>query len=230
MQQSLADEALLPLTNLLEGSSRGCLCTWGTLCMYAKCWPGWWGASCCSVQQNRVSPIAACELQPTEGGLHFKSDCDALCAVHFNGIFSPQAILLSKTLSLITMAIQLQYPHWGLPRSWGYLFLLPRRWPLPWEPQVQHSLIFPTALSHSRPTGISTFFEMVIGLSALDLTPFQCVILSSVVIDTLPASALAIDAHTAYGKQNSKIASFPAMKTELAYVPWTPNSFPGSLT
>lgn len=60
---------------------------------------------------------------------------------------------------------------------------------------------------------------MVIGLSALDLTPFQCVILSSVVIDTLPASALAIDAHTAYGKQNSKVAPLPVTKTYLAPVP-----------
>lgn len=165
--------------------------------------------------------------ESTEGGPPFRSDYDALCLIHFNGIFSPKAALLSKTLSLITMAIQLRYPRRGLPTSWGYLVLLPRRWPPPpREPQAQRSQVFPTALSHSRPSGTSTFFEMVIGLSALDLTPFQRVILSSVVIDTLPASALAIDAHTAYGKQNSKVAPLPVTKTYSAPVPWTPCSFP----
>lgn len=53
----------------------------------------------------------------TEGGPPFRSDYDALCLIHFNGIFSPRAALLSKTLSLITMAIQLRYPRRGLPTS-----------------------------------------------------------------------------------------------------------------
>lgn len=55
--------------------------------------------------------------ESTEGGPPFRSDYDALCLIHFNGIFSPKAALLSKTLSLITMAIQLRYPRRGLPTS-----------------------------------------------------------------------------------------------------------------
>lgn len=58
-------------------------------------------------------------------------------------------------------------------------------------------LSFSHSLSHLGPTGTSTFFETAIGLSALGFTPFQSIILSSVVIDPLPASALAIDAHSA---------------------------------
>lgn len=101
------------------------------------------------------------------------------------------------------------------------------RWsPWPWESQLQHSQVFPTTLSRSGPTGTFTFFEMVIGLLALDFTPFQGIILSCVVIDTLPASLLAIDAHTAEGKQNRTGASLLITNTYLAHIPWTPNDFP----
>lgn len=49
-----------------------CVCGALSLCMQNPDQAGEVPAA--AVQQNSVSPIAACELQPTEGGLHFKSD------------------------------------------------------------------------------------------------------------------------------------------------------------